>query len=448
NYNTPVTLTPAPDAGNTFAGWTGDADCADGSVTMSAARNCIATFTLTPPAWSETVINPISAGSNYVAGAVAPNGDLHVAYKDATTGPNHVVKSTNWGVAEPIEYIAACRVGTNGNYVRLSVLTTGHPYAAYQDTSGCDGAGNRTVTMIRKSPTPGSPCVDGNDGSLGPWCEISRGIGPTQSVQGFEIAFDTSKTPNSKREIVLFRHTIAANVNKVHGGSCDDELCSAITMPWGTSAWPSIYVDLDISNANSSDVHMGYQKTDTAWVAYAFCTDMLGCPNTGHTTYQFISGFELLNIQQGATAITRSTSHLIMVYQGNYDLRAIRCLLTTGCDAASDWTFFPGTRPILERIEDAGSVKTGFMPQVQVDTSGNPHVTFMECNGLCPNPDDPSATFTGRHAWFNGLEWTSEAIPGLTSIKAVSHVIDLSNVIHVLALKADTNQLVEVTKPL
>src|SRR5262249_16715386 len=39
-------LTATPFAGSVFGGWSGDADCLDGSLTMTAARNCIARFDL------------------------------------------------------------------------------------------------------------------------------------------------------------------------------------------------------------------------------------------------------------------------------------------------------------------------------------------------------------------------------------------------------------------
>jgi hypothetical protein len=39
-----VTLTPAPAAGSAFSGWTGNADCDDGIVTMFSARTCTARF--------------------------------------------------------------------------------------------------------------------------------------------------------------------------------------------------------------------------------------------------------------------------------------------------------------------------------------------------------------------------------------------------------------------
>lgn len=42
--STVVTLTATPGAGQRFVAWGGDADCADGQVSMDAARNCSATF--------------------------------------------------------------------------------------------------------------------------------------------------------------------------------------------------------------------------------------------------------------------------------------------------------------------------------------------------------------------------------------------------------------------
>ncbi|MBI4847180.1 MAG: SBBP repeat-containing protein [Nitrospirae bacterium] len=47
-YNTSVTLAATPTAGHAFAGWGGDADCSDGVLTMTVAKNCSATFNLVP----------------------------------------------------------------------------------------------------------------------------------------------------------------------------------------------------------------------------------------------------------------------------------------------------------------------------------------------------------------------------------------------------------------
>ncbi|HEX2694682.1 MAG TPA: CARDB domain-containing protein, partial [Acidobacteriota bacterium] len=56
---TVVTLTAAPSATSAFTGWSGDADCSDGAVTMSAACNCTANFNLLP----DVVVSVLAAPS-------------------------------------------------------------------------------------------------------------------------------------------------------------------------------------------------------------------------------------------------------------------------------------------------------------------------------------------------------------------------------------------------
>jgi hypothetical protein len=59
---TAVTLSAIPASGSTFAGWTGNADCADGSVTVTSNMGCTATFNSSGYTLTTSVINEATSG--------------------------------------------------------------------------------------------------------------------------------------------------------------------------------------------------------------------------------------------------------------------------------------------------------------------------------------------------------------------------------------------------
>jgi plastocyanin len=107
NYitGTVVNLTANSTNGSTFAGWSGNADCMDGSVTMNSNISCTATFNLVPPGtttWEvevgpandytvHTSANPIDNGSTNEAHITIYEGD---SIQWNWTDTNHSATST------------------------------------------------------------------------------------------------------------------------------------------------------------------------------------------------------------------------------------------------------------------------------------------------------------------------------------------------------------------
>jgi Divergent InlB B-repeat domain len=90
--NTSVTLTASPGSGSTFGGWSGDADCSDGVVTLSANRSCTATFAAAVHViWlqPQALAGFGTPGSLVMAGSATnapPGTSVRVTWRDVTAG--------------------------------------------------------------------------------------------------------------------------------------------------------------------------------------------------------------------------------------------------------------------------------------------------------------------------------------------------------------------------
>jgi Tol biopolymer transport system component/subtilisin-like proprotein convertase family protein len=166
--DTPVTLSAAPDDGSRFTGFSGDPDCADGAVTMSGSRECIATF-------------------------------LRVATLTVTVTGSGTVSSADGGIACPPDCVETYPTGT---VVTLTpVPAPGSLPGAFAGDADCvDGVIRLTTDRacafeFLQTRPPAPPALVGRvSAGLGGSPSDGASVNPSVSGDGTFIAFQSGAT--------------------------------------------------------------------------------------------------------------------------------------------------------------------------------------------------------------------------------------------------------------
>ncbi len=160
NSGTSVILTPTPDSGSFFTGWSGDADCTDGSITMDADKTCTALFTLNAYNLNVT-INPSGGGVVTALGINCP-GDCTESYNygnnvPLTATPNTGYTFNNWTNCDSPAG-NQCTMTTNSD----KTVTANFTSTSIQYTLAISKSGEGSVTVV-SSPSGidcGTDCLE------------------------------------------------------------------------------------------------------------------------------------------------------------------------------------------------------------------------------------------------------------------------------------------------
>lgn len=188
SFGTVVSLIASPASGSTFTGWSGDSDCLDGTVTMTANKACTATFKL-----DTATLNVVRSGDGLVV-----------------SNPSGI----NCGTECSKSY-------AKGTKVTLSAKPSSNSKFAGWAGGGCQGLGDCTVSLdnqtsvsatflgsnraaigIFRSST-GEWFLDVNGNGIWEGCNVDRCLGPFGADGDLPVAGDW--TGNGVSNIGVFR---------------------------------------------------------------------------------------------------------------------------------------------------------------------------------------------------------------------------------------------------
>ncbi len=251
NYNQTATVLATANAGSTFVGWSGPnaAECATGSMVMTADKSCTATFNDTVPPSGTIVINGNAAWTN------TPSVSLTLTCTDTLSGCSQMQFSNDNVTFTALEPFATSKAwtlpagdGTKAVYVRYTDVA-GNLSGTFSDSIVLDTT-RPVVSGVSDSPDPFRP---------------SKGQSTTIS---FTVSDNLSVTCNARVRIFDLSGTLVRTITK-SGVSCpaggaassviwNGKNGSGVLVPSGTYVYVIQAIDLatnlSLSNGGTTNV--------------------------------------------------------------------------------------------------------------------------------------------------------------------------------------------------
>lgn len=228
NRNVEIALTAVPDSGSVFSGWSGEADCSDGTVTMDVAKTCTAAFGRVGPAQSTADLavsqsdspDPVLAGNRVTYTVSVINRGPHPA-----TGVQLTDTIPARGIFQSATSSRGSCAQSNGivtcSFERLSVGETATVSIVVTSDSLATMLNKAVVSAVERDPD-----LSNNSSE-----ETTRRIDPSAAAADLAVTQVVSPDPGVTGQPMAYSITVINKGNHpVSGVTVTEELPPAMTL--------------------------------------------------------------------------------------------------------------------------------------------------------------------------------------------------------------------------